>query len=101
VDDTQKAQAIARLETLGESQVRLLLKTGGLPPSWNLTIIKWLTEKDQETQRRKEQSQNEQYQIALSSKRAAWIAAYAAIAATVIAIIGVVVTWLAWKWPHP
>jgi hypothetical protein len=54
---------------LGESQVRLLLETGGLPPSWNLTIIEWLKEKEQEAQRRKEQAQNEQYQISLSSKK--------------------------------
>lgn len=100
MDEIQKQQAIARLEELGVPQVRLMVSTGQLPPAWNLTIVEWLKGKDQENLRRTEQLQGEQYAIALSSKRAAWIAAYAAIAAAIIAVIGVVVTLIAWEWPH-
>lgn len=101
MDEAQKAQAIARLEKLGESQVRLLLSSGGLPPVWNLTIIEWLSAKDQENRRQQEQSKDEQFEIALRLKKAAWIAVFAAIAAAAIAAVGVIVTWFAWRWPHP
>lgn len=37
---------IPRLEELGEMQVRAMAATGGLPPDWNLTIIKWLSERN-------------------------------------------------------
>ena len=41
-------QIIQRLDELGETQVRLLVSNGGLPSDWNLTIIKWLSEKDKD-----------------------------------------------------
>jgi Trk-type K+ transport system membrane component len=88
------------LESLGESQVRLLLLTGGLPGMRRPAIIKWLTEKEREERRRNEASQIEQNQIALSAKKAAWIAAIAAIVAAIVAIIGAVISWLAWIWPQ-
>jgi hypothetical protein len=100
LDDIHKQQVFARLETFGEQQVRLMVSTGQLPPAWNLTIVEWLKEKDNENLLRKGRLQDEQYQIALSSKKAAWIAAYAAIAAAIIAVIGVIVTLIAWEWPH-
>jgi hypothetical protein len=36
---------IQRLEELGEMQVRHLVSNGELPSDWNLTIIKWFSEK--------------------------------------------------------
>ena len=36
----------ARLEELGESQVRLLLSTGGLPHSFHLPAVHWLASKE-------------------------------------------------------
>jgi hypothetical protein len=93
MNDAEKAKVIARLEELTEPQVRLLLSKDGLPPTWNLTIIEWLGEKDAERRQKNDAWQDEQRQIATSAKKAAWIAAIAAIVACVI-------TLLAWIWPR-
>jgi hypothetical protein len=96
----QEDQAIARLEELGEAQVRLLMSSGGLPSAWQPVVLKWLAAKEQLTRLRNEASQAEQNQTARSAKKAAWIAAIAAIIAAVIAIISTVIAWIAWRWPH-
>jgi len=100
ITESEKAQFITRLESLGESQVKLMLLTSGWAPSLQPVVFKWLSEKEQEERRRNEASQIEQNQIALSAKKAAWIAAIAAIVAAIVAIIGAVIACLAWLWPH-
>jgi hypothetical protein len=72
------APIIARLEELGENQVKLLMSTGGLPTGWQPVIIEWLRTKDQEATRLRDASQSEQIEIARSASRAAERAAAAA-----------------------
>lgn len=88
----------ARLEQLGETQVRLLLSNAGWAMSLQPLVIPWLSEKAEEERRRNEASQTEQNQIARSAKKAAWIAAIAAIVAAIVAIIAAVITYLSWLW---
>jgi hypothetical protein len=97
VDETQ---IIKRLDELGASQVRLLFSSGGLPPGWNPTIVRWLSERDREERERNEASQTEQNQTTRSAKTAAWIAAIVAIVAAIIATVSMIIAWLAWRWPH-
>jgi hypothetical protein len=68
---SENDQIIARLEGLGEQQVRLLVSSGGLPTSWNVRIAEWLATKDQEARRLSEASQAEQIEIARSASKAA------------------------------
>jgi hypothetical protein len=75
---TENEQIIARLEQLGEKQVRLLVSTGGLPTGWNTRIVEWLAHKDQEAQRLNGLTQAEQIEIARSASKAAERAAAAA-----------------------
>lgn len=74
----ENEQIIARLEHLGEKQVRLLMSTGGLPPLWNARIVEWLAVKDQEARRLSASSQAEQNEIARRASEAAERAAVAA-----------------------
>ena len=41
-----------RLEELGESQVRMLLQTGGLPHSFHLPAVNWLAEKEKQKKKK-------------------------------------------------
>ena len=75
---TENEQIRARLEALGEKQVRLLMSTGGLPPGWNVRVVEWLADKDQEGQHLDARSQAEQIEIARAASKAAERAASAA-----------------------
>jgi hypothetical protein len=96
----QEDQAIARLEELGEAQVRLLMSSGDWPSAWQQITLRWLAKKEAASRARSEVSQVEQDRTARSAKKAAWIAAIAAIVAAVIAIVSAVIAWIAWRWPH-
>jgi len=87
-------QIINHLEELGPAQVRLLLTTGGLPPLWQPTIIRWLAENDRQERESDRASRVELSQMAHSANKAAWIAA-------IVAAISMIIAWLAWVWPHP
>ena len=73
-----EAEIIARLEQLGDKQVRHINSQAGFPPGWNLSIAKWLAEKDQEAERLMVASQAEQIEIARAASAAAERAATAA-----------------------
>lgn len=78
---------IAKLEAEGEESVRRKLAGGSYPaePYAARTMVEyWLAKKDQA---RSEAFSLDQTRIARSSKNAAWVAAYVAIMATIIAAI--------------
>jgi hypothetical protein len=83
----------ARLEELGVTQVRLLLSTGGLPTTWQPNIVRWLAEKDQAEQQKKDALQVAQHKTDESVKKAAWAAVYIGGAAIIVAL-------LVWILPH-
>ena len=95
----ERDKIIARLEELGDSQVRILFANGGLPPLWQPTIVNWLVEKDNEERRRNEAVQTEHIKAARSAKRAAWSAAIAAMLSAAVAIASLIVAWFALYWP--
>lgn len=84
--NSERDKIIARLEELGETQVRLLLSKDGLPSTWNLVVIEWLGQKASEQKNDDDLWRDEQRKIANSAKRAAWIAAGAAIVAVLVSI---------------
>jgi hypothetical protein len=101
------ARIIPRLEELGEAQVRFLMSRDGFPSFWLPTIAKWLADKGQESELRREASQAEQIDIASSAKDAAWEAARAANKANTIAAIAVamatiaiIISTFAWIYPR-
>ncbi|WP_145730161.1 hypothetical protein [Nitrospirillum pindoramense] len=69
---------IAEMEEKGSAQVRLLMQSGAWSPHLNAIAVKWLREKDIETQRISELSQAEQISIAREAKDAAVAASVAA-----------------------
>jgi hypothetical protein len=69
---------IARMEKLGEAQVRLLMSSGNWPPQLNPIAVDWLAKKDQEAGRLRGASQAEQMDIARAAKVAAERASAAA-----------------------
>lgn len=93
-------QVTSRLEELGDSQVRLLLSSGGMPSGWQRVALPWLAAKEQQQRDRNEASQAEQNRTARSAKKAAWIAAIAAIAAVIMATVSILIAWVSWRWPH-
>jgi hypothetical protein len=103
-DDNEQ---LARFEEMGEDAVRILAYTKRFTTPNQRLAIKWLAQKDQESERRKEASQAEQIAIARSAKDAAWEAARAAnkantIAATAVAmaIIAIIISAFAWIYPR-
>ncbi len=74
-DDSEQ---LARFEEMGEEAVSILAHTAGFTTTNQRLAIKWLAQKDQESERRRESSQAEQIEIARSAKDAAWVAARAA-----------------------
>ena len=102
-DDNEQ---LARFEEMGEDAVRILVHTKRFITSNERLAIKWLAQKDQESERRREASQAEQIDIARSAKDAAWEAARAAKTANAIAmiavamaIIAIVISTLTWIYP--
>jgi hypothetical protein len=90
--DPNEEQIRKRLDELGSEQVRLLYENAGFSPSWHLPVTAWLAEQAENLRARSESNQQEQTRIARSAQRAAWIAAYGAIAAAAIGIITIIVT---------
>jgi hypothetical protein len=91
-----KQQIRDRLNVLGPEQVRHLLSTGGFPQAWNLEISEWLGEEERKESRYQENLETMRMQaqldVAKSARRAAWIGAYAAIAAAVLSLAAVIAT---------
>jgi hypothetical protein len=98
--DAEATKVIAQLEGWGPELVRHIIATRNMPSHLVGIASEWLAKKDQDSFARSEAFQAVQMRTALSAKNAAWIAAIAAIAAAVIAIAGIVITGLAWLWPH-
>jgi hypothetical protein len=97
----------AEFEKLGVSEVRFRLESGFLGSPESGWARKWLIEKGQEEDRRKEASQAESLEIARSAKEAAWEAARAArianmiaAAALVAAIIAIIVSIISFVRSH-
>ena len=85
-DDSEQ---LARFEEMGEDAVRILAYTQRFTTKNQRLAIKWLAQKYQELERRREASQTEQTDIARSAKDAAWEAGRVAKKANTIAIIAV------------
>lgn len=79
-------------EEMGPEKVRLLLSNNGFNHHVSQLAIDWLAAKDREERTRLLRVEANQAKEATSAKRAAWIAAWLALAATVIAL-------LAWMLP--
>ncbi len=93
VNPNQEQEAVFRdrLETMGVNQVRGLVSTPGhFNAAYQLMAVKWIAEKDQESERLSKVSQAEQIEIARSAKDAAWEAARAARTANKIAAAALV-----------
>ena len=58
---------IARFEELGPAQVRVMLQSGGFPPSFNVHAVEWLAERDREDQCRAEELRDEEMAIERSA----------------------------------
>src|SRR5580700_10880239 len=81
---------------LGEAQVRLQFGAIGFSYPRQNYAREWLAEIDEDRHTRNEALQTEQTQVNKSTLKAAWIAAYAAIGAVVVTVLGTVVTILVW-----
>jgi hypothetical protein len=68
-------EQFARFEEMGEEAVRILAYTAGFATTNQRLAIKWLAQKDQESERRRDASQAEQIDLARSANDAAWEAA--------------------------
>jgi hypothetical protein len=73
-DDSEQ---LARFEEMGEEAVRIHVHTFSFNTAHQRLAIKWLAQKDQELERRRDASQAEQIDIARSAKDAAWEGEYA------------------------
>jgi hypothetical protein len=103
-DDSEQ---LARFEEMGEDAVRIHVHTFSFNTAHQRLAIKWLAQKDQELERRRDASQAEQIDIARSAKDAAWEAARAANKANTIAAIAVamamvaiIISAFAWIYPR-
>jgi hypothetical protein len=81
---TDNTEQLAHFERMGEDTVRMHIPAG-FSHSVQALAIKWLAQKDHESELRREASQAEQINIARSAKDAAWEAARAAKRANIIA----------------
>ncbi|MDR3472551.1 MAG: hypothetical protein P4M09_12800 [Devosia sp.] len=91
---------IAQLEGYGPVQVRTLMQSGNWPSHLSLMATKWLAQKDQEEREREEAlrareeaSRAEEIKLARSASTNAKIA-------TAIAIVAVIISFLAWLFPR-
>lgn len=80
------------LERMGIAQVRILVSTGQMPNRFHQEALKFVAENDEADRAQQQAFLAEQSKIAQSAQQAAWIAAWAAIGALVIGILGVGVT---------
>jgi uncharacterized membrane protein len=100
-------EQLARFEEMGEEAVRIHVHTFSFNTAHQRLAIKWLAQKDQELERRRDASQAEQIDISRSAKDAAWEAARAAnkantiaTIAVVMAIIAIITSTFAWIYPR-
>ena len=87
------------LERLGASKVRFMLSSRMLSQNHIGPAIQWLAELDDEERSRNDASQAAQYRTARIAKNAAIVAAIAATVTIPLAIISIVMTYLAWIYP--
>ena len=71
-------RTLRRWEELGPDVVRTMLNTGGIVQALNVGTIEWLAEKDREALAKGTAEQQEQLDVAKSSRDAAWASAGAA-----------------------
>jgi hypothetical protein len=93
-------ELIARFEEMGEESVRLHVITPGFTAENQKLAIKWLQRKFEESSRRNSDAQEEQSRTARTAKTAAIVAAIAASITIPLAIISIVISTLAWFYPH-
>ncbi len=71
---------------LGAARVRLLLAGGGLPKEQISPAAEWLADIDEREKTRLEAIQYDQVATAKSTQKAAWLAAWSAVAAVIIGL---------------
>lgn len=81
------AELRAHLETLGATQVRLLLSNGGLPDALHPGALRWLAEKDQEKATRDREATEKAARIEARRERRADLALWISAAALCVAAI--------------
>jgi hypothetical protein len=86
-------QIRAQLEEYGVARVKRMVSAGEFSTTWGPNIAKWLAEKDEEEERKKDALQAKQSKADQSTNWAAWAAVYVAVAAFVLAF-------LVWVLPH-
>lgn len=91
-------ERIQHYETMGRQKVR------DFAPQWSGqerdTAYEWLAREDESDRLRIEASYAESSRIARTAKNASIVAAIAAVIAVPIAAIAIVVSFLAWWYPH-
>jgi hypothetical protein len=85
-----------RLEELGDAQVRFILASGTFDPPFGESAREWLVRRE-EAQRAHIEAETQRSE---STVKAAWIAAYGAIGAIVVGIIGICVAIILWRFPR-
>jgi hypothetical protein len=78
MSEDKDAKILDLLKSMGEKQVRQLISIGNLPVPYFPIARKWLADMDQESERLKAASTEEQIEMARSANEAAWTAARAA-----------------------
>ena len=95
----QEHLIIQRLIKMGVAEVKFRLNNHSLPPSWESVAIKWLAQDAEWERLANEALISEQTRVALSAKRAAWIAAITAIIMVIIDITVRVISYLPYIYP--
>ncbi len=85
-------EARTNFEKLGAARVRYLVMSGVPNNAFMMDAAVWLAAKDYAEKKARAEQTAEQERLAISSKRAGWIGAYAAIAAALLAAIGIAAT---------
>lgn len=83
-----------QFKQMGPEQVRLLMQTGGIAPTFYRAGVAWLKEEaekevaaEREREARNDKIMNEQLQLTKGATIAAWAAAAAAIVAAILAAV--------------
>ena len=91
---------LTTLKAWGPTRTRLMLQSGQIYPSLAADAAAWIAQIEEEERLRSEASQAEQYRTARTAKNAAIVAAIAAIITIPLAIIGIIISILAWVHPY-
>lgn len=77
----------------GIDAVRLKLDRNSFNPEWRAAAIKWIGREGKRQEHQTAAAQAEQARIALSTAKATWIGAGAAILAAVVSVAAAIVSW--------